>query len=285
VFAGASSDGRLGAGSVGYCAGVRRKLAMASGVLALVLVTGGAAGAAVTLSMPSASSGHQVTRSGPPSGPAGARAHTKRPLLAVVGASFAAGVGAGTPDHAWPEDLARIMHWRLALQADPGAGYVNPGSGHRGPFAKLAAHLHLARIDPNTIIIQGGHDDIGRPLPLIRTRVESLIATVRREAPDARLAVLTVFPRGRPTPATVATDQAIVAAARHADPAVIVFDPIASHWQFPRIHDHLHPTPAGHEWIARKLADGLRGRGVLDRISGSPGPAAESRLNAQPRAG
>jgi lysophospholipase L1-like esterase len=178
-----------------------------------------------------------------------------------------------------------MMHWRLALQADPGAGYVNSGSRHRGPFARLAAHLHLARIDPNTIIIQGGHDDIGRPLPLIRARVESLIATVRREAPDARLAVLTVFPRGRPTPATVATDQAIVAAARHADPAVLVFDPIASHWQFPRIGDHLHPTPAGHEWIARKLAGGLRGHGVLDRLSGPSGPDAESRLNDQPRLG
>jgi len=34
--------------------------------------------------------------------------------------------------------------------------------------------------------------------------------------------VLTVFPRGRPTPAALATDQAIVAAARRADPAVKV---------------------------------------------------------------
>jgi lysophospholipase L1-like esterase len=203
-------------------------------------------------------------------------------LLAVVGASFSAGVGAGRPDHAWPEDLARIMHWRLALSADPGAGYVNPGAGHRGPFVKLAARLHLARIDPGTIIIQGGHDDIGRPLPLIRTQVESLIAAVHRECPRSRLAVLTVFPRGVPTPATVATDQTIVAAARHADPAVIVFDPIAGHWQFPRIGDHLHPNPAGHEWIARRLAAGLRAGGVLDR-AGRAHPG--SRLNARSHLG
>jgi acyl-CoA thioesterase I len=233
---------------------------MAVGVAAVVVVTGSAAGAAVTLSTPSSASQPAAsTRTAGPHAPA------KRPLLAVVGASFSAGVGAGRPDQAWPQDLARIMHWRLALSADPGAGYVNAGAGHRGPFAKLAAQLHLARIDPNTIIIQGGHDDIGRPLPLIRTQVESLIATVRRECPQSRLAVLTVFPRGNPNQATVATDQAIVAAARHADPAVIVFDPITSHWQFPRIGDHLHPTPAGHEWIAHKLADGLHADGVLDR--------------------
>jgi len=72
--------------------------------------------------------------------------------------------------------------------------------------------------------------------------------------------------------------QAIVAAARHADPAVIVFDPITSHWHFPRIGDQLHPTPAGHEWIAHRLARGLRAGGSLERAgAGQP----EDRLNAQ----
>jgi acyl-CoA thioesterase I len=275
---------------------------MTLGVAALVLATGGAAGAAVTLTAPATGGRHLTTSGATTSGPAGSPAPARRPLLAVVGASFSAGVGAGHPDQAWPEDLARIMHWRLALSADPGAGYVNPGVGHRGPFAKLAGPLHLARADPAAIIIQGGHDDIGRPLPLIRARVESLIAGVHRECPRSRLAVLTVFPRGVPTPATRATDQAIVAAARHADPAIIVFDPITSRWQFPRIGDHLHPTPAGHEWIAHKLAGGLRADGVLDgatslpdrvslsdRASGGPhraaGPNPGSWLNARPDLG
>jgi acyl-CoA thioesterase I len=262
---------RLGDQSVGYGAGVRRKLALAGGVLALVTASGGAAAAAVTLSTPSGpQAAHAATVSAP--------AHPQKPLLAVVGASFSAGVGAGQPDRAWPEDLARIMHWRLALSADPGAGYLNPGAGDRGPFARLAARLHLARIDPDTIIIQGGHDDIGRPLPLIRTQVESLIATIHRECPRSRLAVLTVFPRGKPNAATVATDQTIVAAARQADPAILVFDPITSHWQFPRIGDQLHPTPAGHEWIAHRLARGLHAGGSLERAgAGQP----EDRLNAQ----
>ena len=244
-----------------YCARVRGKLALAAGALALVAATGGAVAAATTLGNAPAS-GQQVT--------AAPQRHP-RPLLAVVGASFSAGVGAGHPDHAWPADLARLMHWRLAVSADPGAGYVNPGAGHRGPFAGLAARLHLARLDPNTVIIQGGHDDIGCPLPQLRSRVETLGAAVHREAPHSRLAVLTVFPRGRPSPAALATDQAIVAAACRADPAVLVFDPIASHWQFPRIGDHLHPTPVGHEWIARHLAAGLRASGTPDRTS-TPGP-------------
>jgi acyl-CoA thioesterase I len=235
---------------------------MATGVLALVAIAGGSAAAAITLAG-SPASGQQVTAAAPQRAKPG-----PRPLLAVIGASFSAGVGAGNREHAWPEDLARIMGWRLAVSADPGAGYVNPGAGHRGPFDQLAARLHLARLDPNTVIIQGGHDDIGRPLPLIRSRVESLISTIRHQDPRCRLAVLSVFPRGRPSPAAEATDRAIVAAARRADPAVLVFDPIASHWQFPRIGDHLHPSPAGHEWIARHLAAGLRDPGTLDRAVG-----------------
>jgi acyl-CoA thioesterase-1 len=193
----------------------------------------------------------------PPAHPA--RPH--RPVLAVVGASFAAGVGAGNRHNAWPEDLARILHGRVAVSADPGAGYVNPGAGHRGPFSRLAARLNLARLDPGVVIIQGGHDDIGRPLTLIRERVESLVAAIRREVPHARLAVLTVFARGnRLSRAAWATDQTIVAAARHADPPVLVFDPLAGRWHFPRIGDHLHPTAAGHRWIAERLAAGLRER-------------------------
>jgi lysophospholipase L1-like esterase len=249
---------------------VRRKLALVLGVLALFAVAGGAIGASAVFggsaqpaqrSAAVAQENRGVRQRGDRAGrpPARESRGSARPLLAVVGASFSAGVGAGRPSDAWPEDLARIMHWRLAVSADPGAGYVNPGAGHRGPFSRLAARLHLARTDPQTIIIQGGHDDIGRPLPLIKQQVESLIAMIRRVAPRARLAFLTVFPRGgAPSGPAWATDQAIVAAARHADPAIEVFDPLAGHWHFPRIGDHLHPTPAGHRWIAERLAAGLR---------------------------
>lgn len=243
------------------------------GALVLVAIAGGITGIAVARSGSSpvaqrAATAGQESRAirerndhlVHPRPPAQAR-RPSRPLLAVVGASFAAGVGAGNRHDAWPEDLARLLHWGAAVSADPGAGYVNPGAGRRGPFSRLAARLNLTRLDPEVVIIQGGHDDIGRSLPLIRDRVESLVTAIRREVPRARLAVLTVFSRGnRPSRAALATDGAIVAAARHADPAVLVFDPLAGHWHFPRIRDHLHPTAAGHRWIAERLADGLRQR-------------------------
>jgi acyl-CoA thioesterase I len=182
-----------------------------------------------------------------------------RPLLAVVGASFSAGVGAGSPRNAWPEVVARTVGWRLAVSADSGAGYVNPGLGHRGPFARLAANLDLRRLHPAVVIIQGGHDDIGEPPSLVSQRVIQLIHLVRTASPESRIDLITVFYAGnRPSAAAVAMDTTIVTAARQADPGITVFDPLTGHWQFPRSADHLHPSPAGHRWIADHLIPTLR---------------------------
>jgi acyl-CoA thioesterase-1 len=195
-----------------------------------------------------------------------AERYKERPLLAVVGASFSAGVGARNRRDAWPEDLARMLGWRLAVRADPGAGYVNPGERHAGPFARLAAGLHLARLHPAAVLIQGGHDDIGKPLALVSGRAGRLVRVIRREVPYARLGIISVFARAtrRPSAAAWATDRAIVTAARQADPYIMVFDPLAGQWRFPRIRrGGLHPSPAGHRLLAGRLAAGLRSQAPL----------------------
>ena len=185
------------------------------------------------------------------------------PTVAVVGASFAAGVGAGSPQRAWPADLGRLLHWRVVVSADPGAGFVSRGDHGRGPFDRLTSALDLPRLDPGLVIVQGGHDDIGLPLPVIAQRVRALIDTIHQQAPGARIGVLSVFcDQQGPTRAARDTDETIVTAARHADPSVLVFDPLAGHWQFPRIHDHLHPTLAGHQDIAERVAQGLAKAGI-----------------------
>ncbi|HWD76735.1 MAG TPA: SGNH/GDSL hydrolase family protein [Solirubrobacteraceae bacterium] len=235
-----------------------RRAIVAAGALALLALVGAAVARSGSTSSPAKPRTPTIIA---PPGSQDAAGAARRPLLAVVGASVSAGVGAGHRHDAWPEDLGRLLGWRVAVDADPGAGFVNRGNGDRGPFSRLASQLDVGRRDPNAIIIQGGHDDIGRPLPLIRHRVECLVGEIHREAPHALLVVVSVFARGnRPSPAAVATDRTIVGAARRADPGVVVVDPLAEHWRFPRIGDHLHPTTAGHRWIARRLAAVLRER-------------------------
>jgi len=67
------------------------------------------------------------------------------PRLAVVGASFTAGVGSGNPDRSWAVLLARLLHWDAVVYGDPGAGYVRAGIGRQGPVADEIASRAGAR--------------------------------------------------------------------------------------------------------------------------------------------
>ncbi len=91
--------------------------------------------------------------------------------LAIVGASFTAGVGAGSPDRSWAVLLARMLHWDAAVYGDPGAGYVRAGVERDGPVAAEIARIGLRVLRPTLVIVQAGHDDIGVPPGLERIRV------------------------------------------------------------------------------------------------------------------
>jgi lysophospholipase L1-like esterase len=189
------------------------------------------------------------------------------PRVAILGASFTAGVGS-SPGGSWAVLLARHLHWDAVVYGVPGAGYVRPGAGHGGPVAAEIARVGLRALAPSLIIVQVGHDDIGIPPALERRRVTQAMAAIRAQAPRARVALLTVFPGRSPLGAAYRTDQAIVDAARAADHAVIIIDPLTGHWTFPHMPDGLHPTSAGSAWIAGQVAAILRDHGV------HPAPAA-----------
>lgn len=197
-----------------------------------------------------------------------------RPRLAVVGASFTAGVGAGQ-SRSWAVLLARRLHWDAVVYGVPGAGYVRAGTRGEGPVVAEVDRVDLSALKPSLIIVQAGHDDIGVPPELERQRVERAIALIRAEAPRARIALLTVFAGRSPRAAAYRTDLTIVAAARSADRAAIIIDPLTAGWRFPHVRDGLHPTAAGSAWIAGQVAAILRDRGVRPAPASAgigPGP-------------
>ncbi|MGH3258623.1 MAG: SGNH/GDSL hydrolase family protein [Streptosporangiaceae bacterium] len=213
-----------------------------------------------------------------PGGLAGCEAGLERarggggPRVVIVGASFTAGVGPDDPDSSWAMILARLEHWDAVVYGDPGAGYVRPGLLDQGPVADELARVGLRALQPALVIVQAGHDDIGEPLPLERQRVAQAIALIRAEAPQARIALLTVFPGRTRAPRVYRTDLAIVTAALAADHGVIIMDPLTGRWVFPRVPDRLHPTAGGDTRIAQKVAEILRDHGVV------PGPTARGGL-------
>ena len=185
------------------------------------------------------------------------------PTVAIVGASYTAGVGPDNPEQSWAVGLARLLGWNAVIYGVPGTGYVRAGASGRGPMARMLGQEDLRGLRPALVIVQAGRDDLGMPAGLERHRVAAAVALIRAAAPAARIALLTTFataPGG--SPALRQTDNAIVTAAIAADPGVIVMDPAAGRWTFPRAGDGLHPTAAGDAWIARTVAAMLLARGV-----------------------
>ena len=196
------------------------------------------------------------------------------PTVAIVGASITAGVGPGQPDGSWAALLARQFGWDAVVYGDPGAGYVRPGVHRRGPVAREIAQIGLPGLDPELVIVQAGHNDMGVPADLEQQRVKQAIAQIRAAAPRAGIALITVFAGRLRRPAAYQTDHSIVQAALAADPAVIIMDPLAAGWKYQRVRDGLHPTAAGSAWIAGQVARILQAHGVRPAPAPPGGGAA-----------
>jgi acyl-CoA thioesterase I len=200
------------------------------------------------------------------------------PVLAIVGASFTAGVGPGRSDQAWAFRLARDLHWDAVIDGVPGAGYVRPGVGRKGPMAAEITRVDLRALDPSLVIVQAGHDDMGVPVSAERRRVAQAVALIRAQAPQARIALITVFPGRTHLAAAHRTDQAIVTAGTAADRQVIIMDPLAGDWKFVRVRAGLHPTATGDAWIAATVAGILREHGVVAQPARDAGTICDSGL-------
>jgi lysophospholipase L1-like esterase len=211
---------------------------------------------------------------------------SRPPLMVVVGASFTAGTGAAHATDGWAYALARQLGWRAIIRGIPGAGYVEAGAGDAGPIGRQIHQLDIARLRPELIIVQAGHNDAGAPAGVLSSRVTGLLQTLRAEDPGARVALVTVFATGRvPSPAEVATDRTLTDTVRRADPGALVLDPLAQHWRFPTVADHLHPDPSGHLWIAHRVAESLLAAGLQSYGSGCAPHGPLNPSDQSPRAG
>jgi lysophospholipase L1-like esterase len=191
-------------------------------------------------------------------------AHRPGPLLAVVGASFAAGVGAPVPAEAWSVDLAHDLHWRAVIAGVPGMGYTHVGVDHLGPAARVLPLMALGRLRPRLLVLQLGHDDWRAPPAQESIAVRSLLASLHRQLPHTRLAVITVFSRhGAARLPLVDTNRSILASVRAVAPSALIMDPLASRWRFDRhTPGRLHPSATGHRQIAALVLRSLHDHGL-----------------------
>lgn len=196
----------------------------------------------------------------------------RAPVAAIVGASYTAGVGPDNPVQSWAVQLAQELRWNAVVYGVSGAGYAHGGPGGTRSMSSLLEAEDLGRLNPELVIVQAGHDDEGVPAAVEASRVRAVISQIHAAAPHARIALLTTFAAtAAGTPALRAIDQAIVAAAGAADPGAVIMDPLAGRWRFGHAHGGLHPTAAGDQWIARRVAAILAANGI--RAARADGPS------------
>ena len=189
------------------------------------------------------------------------------PSLAVVGASYTAGVGPGRAGLSWAVDLARALRWDAVVYGVPGAGYVRAGTDGQGPMTRLLTDEGLPGLAPSLVIVQAGYDDGRVPAGIERQQVLRTIEQIRADGPARRdRAGHRLHQPGPPDPGPVLPDrrrdrrggQGGRPERDHHGPADRAVD-------VPARRRGLHPTAAGDAWIAGKVEAILRAHGIVGR--------------------
>ncbi|UGT90840.1 SGNH/GDSL hydrolase family protein [Mycobacterium ostraviense] len=184
--------------------------------------------------------------------------------LAVIGDSYTAGTdegGLGSTSwtaRAW-QALARTGE-RIAadVAAEGRAGYAVSGD-HGSVFEDLTARA--VKPDDVLVVFFGSRNDEGVEPQLLAGKAGGTFDLARRVAPSARLLVI-----GPPWPTAEVPDSVlqirdVLNAAAHAAGAAFV-DPIGDGWFVDRPEligaDGVHPTDAGHQYLADKIAPLIR---------------------------
>jgi lysophospholipase L1-like esterase len=189
-----------------------------------------------------------------------------RPMLGVIGDSFAAGtVLGGAGGQGFPMMVADRVGWRWGTTAIGGTGYVAqlPGTlpyGAGQVDRMVAAH-------PTVLVVEGSQNDGRAGVGAVGAAATALYARLRGALPQTRVVVVgPVASNSAQAAALSGVDRAVGDAARAAGLPYV--DAIAEGWftdaQSALIgSDHIHPTWAGHQRIADLLGADLTRIGVL----------------------
>jgi len=197
----------------------------------------------------------------------------------VVGDSLATVTAPAGPNIAFPKVMARLLGWRLNVQAHPDTGFTTP-AGLDAQHPSFAATVRtVVAADPRVVIVALGSDDAERAGPghVVQSTATEGLADLHRRLPGARIVVVGPLPSGSTrSPALQAVRDAVRAAAQAA--RVVFIDPIGEGWitgdrtdpwsgnaAQTISADGRHLTPAGHAYVGLQLATDLSRLGVASR--------------------
>lgn len=184
--------------------------------------------------------------------------------VAVVSDSYTTGTNeGGEGPRSWPARAWKMLAQggeRVApdVAAEGRAGYVVRGD-HGSVFADLTARA--VKPDDALVVFFGSRNDEGVDPAVLAQNIRKTFDLARRAAPSAKFLVIgPPWPTADVPPAMFAVRDALGAGAAAAGAAFV--DPIAERWFVDRPDligaDGVHPTDAGHEYLADMIAPLIR---------------------------
>jgi lysophospholipase L1-like esterase len=178
-----------------------------------------------------------------------------------LGDSFTSGWnGAGLGARGWPRLVGMAQDWQTVNLAVAGTGFINPGWTGQPIGSRVAEAI---RHHPDVIVLAGGHNDSRWPASATADAADAAIDRLRAGAPDALLVIVApIWQNGSPPRRCLDLRDRLRRKA--ASVGAVFIDPLAGGWFSGPSHrligpDGLHPTDAGHRYIADRVQAALAG--------------------------
>lgn len=167
------------------------------------------------------------------------------PLVAVLGDSYAVGLGLRTPERSW----AAALPGRVRVHGFSGSGFAAGSSPCLG--ASFPERVDRLPTSARTVVVQGGINDVDRPSGEIVAGVQAVL----RRLEDRTVLVVGPAPAPRRTARVARVDAILARECRRAGVAYLsMLDRELTY-----LRDRLHLTPAGHTDFGEAVAAGVAG--------------------------
>lgn len=186
------------------------------------------------------------------------------PRLLILGDSFTQGIGASDFRKGYAYQVGQTLGWDYRVNGEGGTGFTWPGPTDRDRVysVRIAEAAADQSFRPNLVMLQGGVNDFRASADELRDGVVADINEVQAAFPDAQVIVFGPVSSATRLEVTRNLDDPIAAAAR--EERVPYLSPLRYKWVSEQNSDLLidadgiHPTDAGHTFIAEKVVEFVR---------------------------
>ncbi|WP_131736150.1 SGNH/GDSL hydrolase family protein [Actinomadura roseirufa] len=198
------------------------------------------------------------------------------PVVAFLGDSYTVGEKGAVPETTYAHATARLLNWQVIVGGRAGTGF-SKGRGHREDYLELFETQLGWRPAPDLLIVSGGHNDWRLPAAQVAAAARVVLERARTRWPGTRVVLIgPLWGSDSPPQNALAVRDALRGLAAQLGTPFI--DPIGERWitgnrmsgtgNAPQLirKDGTHPNPAGHRYLATRLADDLRRLGLAHPV-------------------